>query len=546
MALNTEYDIVKAFDAIEDELISSMIRNMKNHKLEEIDEDKEWSMWQSEQLKSLEKYRRNNEKKFGKEFKKINSKIDALIRVAQGEGQLNQEVSILKAIKNGFKGQKVSSGASAEFFRLNERKLEALIDSVNNDLQKAETAVLRMANDQYRQIIFNAQVYANTGAGTYEKAVDMATKDFLAAGLNCVEYSNGARHTLKDYADMAIRTASKRAYLQGEGTKRQEWGISTVIVNKRGNPCPKCLPFCGKVLIDDVWSGGSKKDGKYPLVSYAISQGLYHPRCKDSHTTYFPGISTADDTWTEKELEGIGIKSKQEAEKQYAKRQSEKFQRMSAYSLDSDNKKYYKQKSAEWKEKAERFTITDDIREHRQDTPKKMVDLIEQYSADEFVIINDQAESAFEYNPDMDIVEVNPRHPMFGTYDYRDTMIHEIAHRIDRNEFGSPMSAEFSNTIAKARVKILQDADKYNKLFDAGNVFEYNMPISDILGCITDNVVVGNACHDSQYIGIPGYTELEVFANLFSVAYQGDDASMNFVRTELDEVYQAFLAIIGE
>ena len=81
-----------------------------------------------------------------------------------------------------------------------------------NDMQSAETAVLRMANDQYRKVIFNAQVYANSGAGTYEKAVDMATKDFLSAGLNCVQYANGARHTLADYADMAIRTASKRAY----------------------------------------------------------------------------------------------------------------------------------------------------------------------------------------------------------------------------------------------------------------------------------------------------------------------------------------------
>lgn len=546
MALNTEYDIVKAFEAIEDELMASMIRNMKDHKLEEIEENKQWSMWQAEQLKSLERYRRTNQKHFGSEFDKINRKIEALIRAARDEGEMDQEIEILKAIKKGFKARKVSPGAAAEFFKINDRKLDALIESVTNDMKKAETAVLRMANDQYRKIIYNAQVYANTGAGTYEKAVDMATKDFLAAGLNCVEYTNGARHTLKDYADMAIRTASKRAYLQGEGTKRQEWGISTVIVNKRGNPCPKCLPFCGKVLIDDVWSGGSKKDGNYPLMSYAIQCGLYHPRCRDVHTTYFPGISSANDTWTKDELEAIGIKSKQESGRQYAKRQSEKYHRMSAYSLDPSNKKQYKQKSEEWKERAERFSITDDVREHRKDTPKKMVDLVEKYSMDEFVIINDQAESVFAYNSDMDIVEINPSHHMFNTYDYREAMIHEIAHRIDKNEFGSPMSAEFSNAISKVEKKILQDADKYNKLFDAGNAFEYNMPISDILGCITDNVVVGNACHDSQYIGIPGCTELEVFASLFSVIYQGDDASVNFVRTELDEVYQAFLAIIGE
>lgn len=117
----------------------------------------------------------------------------------------------------------------------------------------------------------------------------------LSRGLNCIEYKNGARHTLPDYADMAIRTASKRAYLQGEGEKRQEWGITAVIVAKRGNPCPKCLPFVGKVLIDDMWSGGKASDGPYPLMSVAMARGLYHPRCKDSHSTYFPGISTADE-----------------------------------------------------------------------------------------------------------------------------------------------------------------------------------------------------------------------------------------------------------
>ena len=349
---NSNYDIEKAFETIEYELISSMIRNMKRHKLEEIEEHKQWSMWQVEQLKALEKYRKLNQKKYSAEFRRLNKKMESLIRIANEEGGMEQEIEILEAIKNGFQGHKVSAGAAAEFFRLNERKLDALIKAVTDDMKKAETAILRMADDQYRKAIYNAQVYANTGAGTYEKAVDMATKDMLASGLNCVEYANGARHRLAEYADMAIHTASKRAYLQGEGIKRQEWGISTVIVNKRGNPCPKCLPFCGKVLIDDVWSGGSRKDGEYPLMSYAISQGLYHPRCKDSHTTYFPGISTADDTWTKKELETIGLKNKQAAEQQYAERQAEKYGRLAKYSLDEENQRRYQEKAKEWERRS--------------------------------------------------------------------------------------------------------------------------------------------------------------------------------------------------
>lgn len=350
----TEYDIGTAFDAIEQELIASMIRNMDRHRAEETDMGIEWSQWQTEQLKALEKYKIENRKRYNKQFKDINTQISELIWQARQRGSMEQEIQILNAIKHGFKGaKKVSRGAAGEFFKLNTRKLEALVKATTNDMQKAETSVLRMADDEYRKAIFNAQVYANTGAGTYEKAVDMATKDMLSRGLNCVEYANGARHTLADYADMVIRTASKRAYLQGEGERRQEWGISTVIMNKRGNPCPKCLPFVGKVLIDDVWSGGSRKDSKYPLMSTAIAAGLYHPRCKDSHTTYFPGISMADDTWTKEELEAVGKSNTRDAEKQYAERQAEKFGRLARYSLDIEDRERYQKKADEWEKKAE-------------------------------------------------------------------------------------------------------------------------------------------------------------------------------------------------
>ena len=351
---NEDYDIGKAFKAIEDELIASMIRNLKRHRAKEEKEGKEWTQWQVEQLQALEKYKKENAAKYNKRFKNINAQIGEMIRAARDAGNTEQEIAILNAIKNGFKAmKKTKKELTGEFFKLNERKLDALIKATTEDMKKAETAILRMANDKYRKIIFNAQVYANTGAGTYEKAVDMATRDMLNAGLNCVQYANKARHTLSDYADMAIRTANKRAYLQGEGEKRQEWGISTVIMNKRGNACPKCLPFVGKVMIDDVWSGGKASDGPYPLLSSAIAKGLYHPRCKDSHTTYFPGISTADDSWTKEELAALGQEYEHEQKQQYAERQVERFERLAKHSLDKDNRKKYTARAEEWKQRAQ-------------------------------------------------------------------------------------------------------------------------------------------------------------------------------------------------
>lgn len=544
---HNEYDIGAAFQAIEKELITSMIRNMDRHRAEETKEGIEWSMWQTEQLKALEKYKKDNQKRYGKQFQDLNKEMGELIRISRQRGNMQQEIQILNAIRKGFPAKKISKGATAEFFKLNDRKLEALIKATTNDMQRAETALLRKADDDYRKAIFNAQVYANSGAGTYEKAVDMATKDMLSRGLNCVEYANGARHTLADYADMAIRTASKRAYLQGEGEKRREWGITTVIMAKRGNPCPKCLPFVGKVLIDDVWSGGKKSDGPYPLMSKAIAAGLYHPRCKDSHTTYFPGISTADDTWSEEELENIGQANKQEAERQYASRQAEKYGRLAEYSLSPENQKQYKQKSEKWEgEAGKRYTVSDEIKVYRDDTPEKMIDLVDKYTEDEFVVLKETAEHAYAYDPDTDTIVVNPAHPLYEYYDYREVMIHELAHRIDHNEFGSPMNVQFTDAILESEKRLLKDADRYNKLFAPGGELEYNNLISDILGCLTDNVIVGDAYHESQYIGIPGYSELEVFANVFTALYQGDDVTVKFLKEELGELYLAFLKVVGE
>ena len=151
---NLDYDIGAAFEAVENELMASMIRNMQRHKVEEVDEDKQWTMWQTEMLKSLEQYKKKNHAKYSQKFKDINAQIEALIRAAHDEGEMDQEIQILKAIQKGFPAKKMKAGATAEFFRVNDRKLEALIEATMQDMQKAETAILRMTNDQYRKIIY--------------------------------------------------------------------------------------------------------------------------------------------------------------------------------------------------------------------------------------------------------------------------------------------------------------------------------------------------------------------------------------------------------
>lgn len=361
----SDYNIREAFEKIEDELINSMMRNFSRHRAEETKEGYNWTQWQAEQLKSLEEYRKHNAKKFGKRFKTINSKVEEIIRTAKADGNASQEAEILEAVKDGFKApKKPPAHSTAEFFKVNDRKLDALIKSTTDDLKRAETAVLRMSNDKYRKAIFNAQVAMNTGAVTYEKAVDIACKDMLNAGLNCVEYKNGARHTLSDYADMAVKTANKRAYLRGEGEKRAEWGVSLVVVNSRQGGCPDCAKYIGKVFIDDVYSNGKKSDGNYPLLSIAIKNGLFHPRCKDSTSTYYPELDDLDAPLSEDEIKELDRQRGIEEKQQYAQRQAERFDRRAEYSLDEDNKRIAQTQADEWhdrantlEEKAKQFSL---------------------------------------------------------------------------------------------------------------------------------------------------------------------------------------------
>ena len=166
---------------------------------------------------------------------------------------------------------------------------------------------------------------------------------------------------------MALRTANKRAYLQGEGEMRKKWGIHTVILNKRTNACPKCAPFVGKVIVDDVWSGGMPEEATksgYLLMSECIAQGLYHPNCRDSHTTYFEDILDEEDNGEQAEIiqnDESAITPKEqklneqlyEAEQRenYCDRQVQRFERLSEYSLDEGNIKEYRARGGEWKEK---------------------------------------------------------------------------------------------------------------------------------------------------------------------------------------------------
>lgn len=353
--MSNEYDISRAFKRIENDLMDSMMRNLKRHQAEEDELGIKWEQWQALQLKELERYRKENATKFGNDFTDINDRIEDLFRQTYADAQAQEEARILDDIRKGkYRAQKKDTS----FFNVNDDKMGILLERTKADFTRAEYAVLRGATDQYRSIIFDAQVYANI-TNDYKKAVDMATHDYLKNGLQTIQYKNGARHNISDYAEMAVRTGNKRAYLMGEGNAHDEFGIHTVRVNKRTQACPKCVGFLGKVLVDDVYAGGTPKEAmekRVPLLSQAIAQGFLHPNCKDIYSMYIEGVSRPSEPWTQEEIDNIVGDYNQAEELKHAQDMQESYARMSKYSLDPSNQEKYQARADGWSQRI------DDIR----------------------------------------------------------------------------------------------------------------------------------------------------------------------------------------
>ncbi|WP_242842301.1 phage minor capsid protein [Lacrimispora indolis] len=176
----------------------------------------------------------------------------------------------------------------------NDQKLDDLKDKVTKDMQKVQGAVWRYMDDVYRKTIYKTGMFMAAGTKTLDQAIDMATKDFLNAGINCIEYKTGRRVNIASYAEMALRTASQRATFLAEGKLRDQWGVHTVFVSAHANTCSKCAPWQGRVLVDDVFSHGTAEEAKelgVPLLSEAMKAGLLHPNCRHTLATYFPGVT---------------------------------------------------------------------------------------------------------------------------------------------------------------------------------------------------------------------------------------------------------------
>src|SRR5690606_2986755 len=115
---------------------------------------------------------------------------------------------------------------------------------------------------------------------------------------------------------------------------------------------PWCLPYQGTVMIDDVYTSISPeqaeqlaKEMKLVRLSEAMREGAFHPNCRHTLSTYFPGISRLPEPVNDEMAKKL---YKAEQYQRYIERNIRKYKRLAAGSIDGQNVERYKRKLTEW------------------------------------------------------------------------------------------------------------------------------------------------------------------------------------------------------
>ena len=453
---------------------------------------------------------------------------------------------------------------------------------------------MRYMNDAYRKTVLRTAAAMTSGGMTLQQATDEATKDFLAQGINCIQYSNGRRVNIASYAEMALRTCSTRAMLMGEAKQRERLGINTVLVSQYGACSDTCLPWQGKVYVDDVFQeyhgsrggsfGVSNTGRQYLFLSVAIKAGLFHPNCRHTITTWIEGVSKLPEPMDIAKIERV---NKLEAEQRRLEREVRKAKREAAGLTDPeavraakkrvrDRQKVLREFVAEhgdalrrdyWRERDDgvpkdwgtaetpdlAFTSNSeyqrangefDLEKAKTDYSNFLTSVPEEnriYLTQAFENTEYREAAlhgaAFGYSAKYDAVFYDASKPDFWYMDFRTVNTHELSHRVDRYFVRSQDNEPFREAIRKAKTIVEAEPDKFLRYCCESDDQGF---VSDILSAMTEGDFDFPMGHSAEYWKRQGAKEREVFANLFSLEAFEDEEKIGFIRQYFPDLYEAY------
>ena len=470
--------------------------------------------------------------------------------------------------------------------------LSATAMKTHNNLNNLVMTTANTSQTQFYNAMNKAYMEVSIGVKSYSQAIIDTIKEISQQGAY-IEYPSGQHRSIESAVRTNIVTSVNQTCGKLQEMRADEMGWDLMELTAHPGARPEHAEWQGKIVSR---SGKNKKYLSLVDIGYGEVTGFKGVNCRHDWMPFFEGSSKI---YTEKELQELKnekvkyngqVMSRYDAEQTQRKlerqiRQDKKdiagLQGILTSSSKDDklieNTKLQlantqtklKQHNSILNEFAKQTGLRKDntrlmvgnnnknnldiaeplnrlIKEQNQKTTKEIVELVDKYDKDKKIKIDYLNDRPFRYSRQQKKVLVNPNHPNFDDYNYREAITHEIVHMIDEN-----------NNISKdnqLRVKVeeLKDIlakrkDKLNKILESSD-FNDNIFISDLFGGITKNDIRGYWSHPTSYWNNNDDRFSEIVANIETIYLRKDKKGINLINTipEFKEIYKEVVKKYGK
>ncbi|MCX4540490.1 phage minor capsid protein [Streptomyces sp. NBC_01565] len=232
-----------------------------------------------------------------------NGRVAGALATAYGRGR-QAAVAELGALDIGreLQARRILPGAPA---------VDRLAASYAQDTRPLYQRITRAVLDTFRNVTSRAASTQLLTGITRRDASQRALNEFARRGVTGFIDSRGHAWELAAYAEMAIRSVTARAAIEGHIDALAEVGAALVMVSDAPLECPLCAPWEGEVLALHGGPGPRTIRLDHAIQSprlfartetvavhvagslaEARAKGLFHPNCRHSLGLYLPGITT--------------------------------------------------------------------------------------------------------------------------------------------------------------------------------------------------------------------------------------------------------------
>jgi len=227
--------------------------------------------------------------------------------------------------------------------------IRALAEAEVSRLEAMDLPIVRAAEDAYRDAVTRAVSGTLTGATTRLQDAQVALDDLARRGVTGFVDTKGRRWAAQTYIEMATRTTTAQASVQGHLDRLEQAGLPLVIVSDSSRECETCRPWEGKVLsrgpvaslMRNVVTGAMEPVKVDGTVAEATAAGLFHPNCTHNLSAYLPGATKRGATGSPK-----GYAEK--VEQRRLERKVREWKRLEAVALTPEAKRQAAAKVKQW------------------------------------------------------------------------------------------------------------------------------------------------------------------------------------------------------